>query len=186
MLRDSASIATEANPFTELIEPNLMPLKRFVIGALRNTADAEDVVQQTVLKAFSHLDQFRNDSQFNTWLRAIAVNEIRQFYRERQRHELRIPASETADIEVADGRESVLTAWLRQENAQAVRRAIGRLPGIYQSVIELRYLSGLSMDEIARRLSVGVGAVKTRLHRARQQLKMFVLESQAGPVGNAA
>jgi RNA polymerase sigma-70 factor (ECF subfamily) len=165
-----------AEPFMKLIEPNLRPLQRYVASAMRNMPEVDDIVQQTVLKAFVHLDQFRSDAQFNTWLRAIALNEIRQFHRERQRHALRQENGDAVHFEVPDRRESAQTAWERKENAQALRRAIGRLPSMYRTVIELRYLRGLSLAETAERLSVGVGAVKTRLHRARQQLKVFMLD----------
>jgi RNA polymerase sigma-70 factor (ECF subfamily) len=170
----------QTKPFMELIEPNLRPLKRFVATAMRNPGDVDDIVQQTVLKAFVHVDQFRYDAQFNTWLRAIAMNEIRQFHRERLRHALVQTDDEEHTFEIPDGRESALSAWERKESAQTLRRAIARLPRTYQAVIELRYLSGLSVAETARRLSVGIGAVKTRLHRARRQLReAFLVESQA-------
>lgn len=178
----------QTKPFMELIEPNLRPLKRFVATAMRNSGDVDDIVQQTVLKAFTHVDQFRYDSQFHTWLRAIALNEIRQFHRERLRHSLvQTTSDEQHTFDIPDGHESVVTAWERRESAQTLRRAIERLPRTYQAVIELRYLSGLSVAETARRLSVGIGAVKTRLHRARRQLReAFMVESQGAPHVNAA
>lgn len=163
--------------FMELIEPSLRPLKRFVAAALRNTPDADDIVQQTVLKAFVHLDQFRSEAQFTTWLRAIALNEIRQFHRERQRHGFQ--TVEALNFEVPDRKESAQTACERKETGQVLRRAIKRLPENYQEVIEMRYLSGLSLAETADRLSVDIGTVKTRLHRARRRLRMtFVDESE--------
>jgi RNA polymerase sigma-70 factor (ECF subfamily) len=172
----------QTQPFIELLEPSLRPLKRFVATALRDSGDVDDIVQQTVLKAFVHVDQFRYDSQFNTWLRAIAMNEIRQFHRERQRHAIVQPSAEGEPFQVPDGHESAQAAFERKESAQALRRAITRLPQSYQAVIELRYLCGLSVAETARRLSVGIGAVKTRLHRARRRLRVAFIEMQQAPV----
>src|SRR5580658_2854601 len=63
--------------FTELLKPNLLPLNRFVFGMVGNQFDAEDIVQETVVKAFIHFADFRAESKFKTWLMSIAVNEVR-------------------------------------------------------------------------------------------------------------
>ena len=63
--------------FTELLQPNLLPLNRFVFGMVGNQFDAEDIVQETVVKAFIHFADFRAESKFKTWLMSIAVNEVR-------------------------------------------------------------------------------------------------------------
>src|SRR5271156_1625701 len=63
--------------FTELLQPNLLPLNRFVFGMVGNHFDAEDIVQETVVKAFIHFADFRAESKFKTWLMSIAVNEVR-------------------------------------------------------------------------------------------------------------
>lgn len=156
----------QTTQFMDLLEPNLGPLKRYVRSVLRYSPDADDVVQQTALKAFAHLDQFRFESQFGTWLRSIAFNEIRQLHR--QRSGLRM--EEGLSLDVADGRESAQAVWERKEIARAVRRAVRGLPATYRTIITLRYFDELDVAEIAERLSIGVGAVKARLHRARQYL----------------
>src|SRR3984885_10733866 len=63
--------------FTQLLQPNLLPLNRFVLGMVGNHFDAEDIVQETVAKAFIHFADFRAESKFKTWLMSIAVNEVR-------------------------------------------------------------------------------------------------------------
>src|SRR5579862_8659868 len=63
--------------FTELLQPNLLPLNRFVFGMVGNQFDTEDIVQETVVKAFTHFADFRAESKFKTWLMSIAVNEVR-------------------------------------------------------------------------------------------------------------
>lgn len=152
--------------FMDLLEPSLEPLKRYVGAVLRHSPDVDDIVQQTALKAYVHLDQFRFEAQFGTWLRTIALNEIRQLHRQRSR----LRTAEGASLEIADGRESVQMVWERKETVQEVHRAIRQLPAKYQTVVALRYLDGLELADIAGRLSISVGAVKIRLHRARRQL----------------
>src|SRR5579863_5308518 len=71
--------------FNQLIEPHLLPLNRFVLGMVGNEYDAEDIVQETVVKAFFHFADFRAESKFKTWLMSIAVNEVRS----RRRREFR-------------------------------------------------------------------------------------------------
>ena len=71
--------------FHQLIEPHLLPLNRFVLGMVGNRFDAEDIVQETVIKAFVHFADFRAESKFKTWLMSIAVNEVRS----RRRREFR-------------------------------------------------------------------------------------------------
>ncbi len=63
--------------FAELLQPNLLPLNRFVYGMVGNQFDAEDIVQDTVIKAFIHFADFRAESKFKTWLMSIALNEVR-------------------------------------------------------------------------------------------------------------
>ncbi len=156
----------QAKRFMDLFEPNFGPLKRYVGAALKYSPDVDDVVQQTALKAFTHLDQFRFEAQFGTWLRSIAFNEIRQLRRRRSG----LRTEEGLNLEVADRRESVQTVLESNETARAVQRAVRRLPATYQTIITLRYFEELDVAQIAERLSIGVGAVKARLHRARQQL----------------
>src|SRR5271170_2209301 len=73
--------------FTELLQPNLIPLNRFVCGMVGNRSEAEDIVQETVVKAFIHFANFRGEAKFKTWLLSIALNEVsakrRKDYRSR-------------------------------------------------------------------------------------------------------
>src|ERR1700733_1588592 len=71
--------------FNQLIQPHLLPLNRFVLGMVGNQFDAEDIVQETVVKAFVHFADFRAESKFKTWLMSIAINEVRS----RRRREFR-------------------------------------------------------------------------------------------------
>ncbi len=157
---------SQSTRFTDLFEPNRVPLRRYVAAVLRNSPDVDDVVQQTALQAYVHLNQFRFEARFGSWLRSIALNEIRQLYR--RESDLRNAALLSADI--ADGGESAQTVWERKETAAAVHRAIQQLPADQQVVITLRYLESLDLAGIAERLSISVGAVKVRLYRARSRL----------------
>lgn len=162
-----AGVALQPNvAFVELLEPSLQRLKRFVARALNYGPDVDDILQQTLLKAFTHMDQFRFQASFVTWLRSIALNEIRQLHRARPD----VQTVDAFDLNPVDRRESAQTICERRQTAQAVYGAIRRLPPKYQAVIVLRYLRELNVAEVATRLSISLSAVKIRLHRARRLL----------------
>jgi len=138
-------------------------LLRAVMPIVRNSAEAEDVVQQAMLHAYEHLDQFEGKAKFSTWLARIAIYEALGRLRMRRRFdELTEKPGHGPDPE--------------QEAAEAqrvdlVRSAIRKLPAPYRTVMVFRGLRELSTRETGERLSLSDEAVKTRFHRARAMLK---------------
>lgn len=169
--------AGDGESFQELAQRHERSIYAAALALTRNSAEAEDVTQETFLRAYEHLDQFRGEARFRTWLTQIAVNAARM----RQRHEhaslwesLDEPVrTEEGALprEFADGRETPEQALVRREIRQQVRQAVRRLPSAYREVLVLRDLQLLSTEETAAALGISLANVKTRLLRARLMLR---------------
>lgn len=167
-LIDSA-LQGRPDAFGDLVRPYLGSLNRFARTKLRCESEAEDIVQQAVLSAFSHLREFRREASFRTWLGAIAVNEVIHWHRGRAVAPVR-PLDETRAANLVDTSTSPDAQCRRREEAESLHQALAKLPRKYRQMIQLRDLSELSVAETAHALSLTVGAVKTRHHRARKLL----------------
>lgn len=165
--------------FHELIHPYERSVYLTAYSVLRNEADAEEVAQEATLKAFVHLDQLREDDKFKGWLLLIAVNEARMRRRKDRRHLYESldddgPESEEGDFmprQFADWREIPSESLERREIRSAVKRAMDALPEIYREVFFLRDVEHLTVAETAKTLGISVPSVKTRLFRARLQMR---------------
>jgi len=154
--------------FADLVQPHMTSLSRFAQQELRSESEAEDVVQQSILLAFSRLRQFRGEASFNTWLRAITLNEV--FRLLQKRTVAPVPLRESRAARLADPATSPHTQYEQSERAERLHQALTRLPEKYRLMIQLRDLRELSIAETARSLSLTSAAVKTRHHRARKLL----------------
>jgi RNA polymerase sigma-70 factor (ECF subfamily) len=165
--------------FHELIRPYERGVYLAAYSILRNEADAEEVAQESILKAFLHLGQLREGEKFKSWLLLIVVNEARMRRRKDRRHlyeSVDDPGAESEEGEFvprqfADWREIPSESLERAEVRAAVGRALASLPGIYREVFVLRDVQHLSVTETSQALDISVAAVKTRLHRARLQMR---------------
>jgi RNA polymerase sigma-70 factor (ECF subfamily) len=172
--------------FTQLLEPNLLPLNRFVFGMVGNQFDAEDIVQETVIKAFTHFADFRAESKFKTWLMSIAINEVRTKRRKEVRS--RMSYFEFEDLErLASGtsQDSPFRQYQENETTRRVQKAIGSLHPNYKDLINLRSMEGLNIADTARRLSISVAAAKARYHRAVHRLSDTLARQNRRPLGRA-
>jgi RNA polymerase sigma-70 factor (ECF subfamily) len=151
-----------------LIERHAPRVYRFGLKMCRDEEDAREVLQDTLLTAARQLRQFRGASALSTWLYAIA----RSFCIKRRRKAgSEIPA---ADEERGDAIDSAPTPEHQAEQrelGQALEKAIAELEPMYREVLLLRDVEGLSAAEVAEVLQIGVAAVKSRLHRARAQVR---------------
>lgn len=141
---------------------------------LRNDAEAEDVMQETYVRAYQHLDQFAGRAKFSTWLTKIAVYEALGRIRRRGRNEDLESLSETSlhtMTKVTAGTRNPERQTYDRELKMVLEAAIDALPAGYRSVFVLRAVEGLSVAETAACLDVGAETVKTRLHRARASLR---------------
>jgi len=167
----------ESGLFAELVKPYERRVYVIALALLRNEADAEEVAQETILKAFTHLQQFRGESRFSTWLIQIAVNEARM--RQRKQHsQLFEPITELNEEEgsytprdFADWREIPSEALERSEFRTLLSKALASLAEKYRQVFLLRDVQHMSIEETARLLNISVASVKTRLLRARLMLR---------------
>jgi len=170
--------AGEREAFYELVHPYEHMIYAMAISVLKNAADAEDVAQEAVLKAFSGLSNFRGESKFSTWLLQITYNEARMKLRKARRSLYESiddqQQSEEGDFwpkDYADWRPIPSELLEQNEIQQAVQDAIKTLSLQYREVLVLRDVQRLSIKETSTLLGIPVPTVKTRLHRARLMLR---------------
>ena len=163
--------------FYELVRPYERRVYAAALAILRNEADAEDTVQEAMLKALANLQQFRAESRFSTWLIQITVNEaLMRRRRERTRmteaiEDNRDEEGEYTPRDFADWREIPSEALERKEVRQKLAEALASLDQKYREVFVLRDMEQLNIQETAEALGISVASVKTRLLRARLMLR---------------
>lgn len=159
-------------------------LYRTIRAILRDDVDVEDVMQQAYLDAYTHLDQFKGDAKFATWLTRIAVNRaIRRGQRDRRQLQV---VSRDADNDLAIERTAAPDldpehAMYGRELKTVLESLVSDLPEPFRVVFVLREVEGLSTAETAASLSINEDTVKTRLHRAKRLLR-DQLDRRLGPV----
>lgn len=168
--------------FEELVRQESPRLFRVIVRIIKDEDEARSVMQETFLQAFQRLHTFRRESKLTTWLYAIGINLARASLRKTRRYDM----LEEADIERLQPRfDNGMYAQnyeapnpLRQaehaERRRIVREAIDRLPADYRLVVILRDIEQLSTSEAARILEISEGALRVRLHRARQALRALL------------
>ena len=169
--------AGERERFYELVKPYERRVYMAALAILRNEADAEDVAQEAILKALTHIGQFRAEAKFSTWLTQITVNEA--LMRRRKQHaEIMEPIGERRDEEgnytprdFADWREIPLESLERKEIREKLATALASLKRQYREVFVLRDVQHMSIEETASALGISQASVKTRLLRARLMLR---------------
>jgi len=179
--------ARDDGAFRAIMQRHNRRLYRIVRGILRNDHEAEDVVQEAYVRAFTHLEGFRGDSSLGTWLARIAMNEALG----RLRHD-----RATVDVATAEARQSQAQiiqfplattsdnpeqTMAQRQILQLVERATDNLPEIYRIVFITRVIEGMDVEETADLLGLKPQTVKTRLHRARLLVREQ-LDKQIGPV----
>jgi len=170
--------AGEKELYYELVQPYQRAVFLVALSVMRNEADAEDVAQDALLKALRALSSFRGEARFSTWLERIALNEGRLRLR-RGRLEKTEPLDGGGENQeedylprdFGDWREIPSEALEREEVKEVLARAIAQLDHKYREVVVLRDLRRLSVAETAEALEITQAAVKTRLLRARLQLR---------------
>jgi len=143
---------------------------------LRNHGDAEDQVQIALLKAYEHLDQYHGDAEFSTWLSRIVANQCLMLMRERRRARFiyldEVPSEEKAmpmQLSAAGPDPEGLLAF--HQLTGVLRKEIGCIPHLLRDVMLLRDVNGLPMTDVASQLGISIPAAKSRLVRARTELR---------------
>jgi RNA polymerase sigma-70 factor (ECF subfamily) len=177
--RDEAAVRS-------IMQSNNRRLYRLARGILRNDSEAEDVVQETYVRAFTNLERFRGESSLSTWLARIAMNEALGRLR-RQRPSVEWTSLPQGALEAqiiqfplssADDPEKSMA---QREIQRVVEHAIDELPEAFRIVLITRVIEGMNVEETADILGLKPETVKTRLHRARTMLRDQV-EKKIGPL----
>jgi len=167
-----ATLAGQSTAFGELVTRYQDRLYNGVVHVTGSTEDARDVVQDAFVQAFVKLNTFRGGSAFYTWLYRIAMNLAISHCRRRRRPTVSIERSREATgsepVDQSDGP----TAGLEQDDrVTQVRQALASLSDEHRTVLVLREMEECSYESIADMLDLPIGTVRSRLHRARLQLK---------------
>ncbi len=184
MLKNETKISVEAlrsgdrEEFSRLMDSYSGPIYRLALKMLGIPSDAEDVLQNTFMKAFQHIKDFEGRSSISTWLYRIASNEALMLLR-KQRPETSFSDIETEDsensdyspVQFADWRALPEEEFLTSESQAAMDQAVKHLPESQRIVFILRDIEGLSILETGQVLNLSEAAVKTRLLRARLHLR---------------
>jgi len=170
-------VLTDKTLFTNAVMQHVGGLMRFAVSLCRNEHNAEDLVSETVLKAFENFTGLKDHSKLKSWLYRILYNQFVSEYRKNSRmKQVRISGDGNDSFSLfekltATGAEDPEKDFLQKLTAASVRKAIEELPLIYKQTIVLSDMEQFSYHEIAGILKVPIGTVRSRLARGRQQLE---------------
>jgi len=179
---DESSLVAQAKAgdqaaFSELVTQYERKIYRLAKNITRNDEDAEDVLQDAFLKAYTHLDNFKGDSKFYTWIVRIAVNEALMRLRKRKTDRT-VPLDEPVELgeetvarEIAVWEDNPEQRYSKEEWRTILDAAVDNLKRDFRTVFVLRDIEELSTEETAETLGISVPAVKSRLLRARLALR---------------
>jgi RNA polymerase sigma-70 factor (ECF subfamily) len=159
----------DQNAFAQLVEMYQTPVYNLAYRMLGNANDAEDAAQETFLRAYAQLKTFHADQKFATWLLSIAAHHCIDRLRRRKFLWLSLEDDALDESLASDAPEPGDEA-LRHESAQEIAASLERLSPAYRLVVVLKYWHDQSVEEIAQTTGDSAGAVKVKLHRARQAL----------------
>jgi RNA polymerase sigma-70 factor (ECF subfamily) len=167
------------NAFGELVSRHRRGCLNLATFILRNRAEAEDEVQKALWKAFERLDQFLGDGDFCAWLLRIVINECRMLMRTRKRARFLYldaghKASDIKSIALLSPAADPEHELVRREMSDVLQAEILRIPPLFRKAILLRHIQGLSMPQVADQLGITMAAAKSRLLRARRELRRRV------------
>lgn len=161
------NLTMTADTFEALLLPNLQPVRRFVQKRLRASDRIDDIIQQTLLRAFVHRDQLRVISRFKSWLFSIAVNEVRMSFRSER---TTLPLTEIPHAYSSDPGPSPFARFEDLERAEWLQAGIADLSKQDRDVIRLRDFDGLTLAEAAAASKSSEAAIKSSHFRARKRL----------------
>ncbi len=166
--------------YRELIRRYERPVYSLIYRMVRDATAAEDLAQDAFIKVLNHIDKYRPEFKFSSWLFKIANNIAIDHLRKRtvdtismdgSPHAMTASDVEATSFELADTGENALDELTARELGGAIEQAIGKLRPEYRNCIMLRHVEGRSYEEIAATLDLPLGTVKTYIHRARHQLR---------------
>ena len=174
----SAAKSGDAFAFVELSKRHSNKILRQVYRIVKNWQDAEDVLQESLLRAFLHLEDFEERSSFSSWLTRIAINFALMSLRKKRGH-IEIPMEVINDDqgiryrwEPRDPAESPESHCSRRESEELLEGAIRQLPPTLRQVVQMKLIDGRSGEEVSQTLGISVPAAKSRLARAKTALRL--------------
>ena len=175
------SLNGDTAAFGQLVQRYQDRLYHTVYRLVDHTEDARDVVQDAFLNAYQSLDSFKGDSQFFTWLYRIAVNTAISL-RRKQRSTISIEAHRGGEGEIEPLDQSELTqpghALERAEQVCRIQDALSRLSAEHRAVLVLKDMEGQKYETMAEILQVPIGTIRSRLHRARGELREILEQTE--------
>ena len=156
--------------FRLLVDRHRPRLYAVARGILQDSDQASDAVQDAFLKAYGALSEYRARGGFSAWMRRILVNQCLTLLRQRHSY----LSLEDLDQELVSREKSPEEQTVAEDEADAIRRAMGRLPAHYRTALVLRIVEGLSYREIAQLLSVPESTVETWIHRGRLRMRTLL------------
>jgi RNA polymerase sigma-70 factor (ECF subfamily) len=181
-----AARANEPGAFRSIMRRHNQRLFRIARGVVRDDSVAEDVVQEAYMRAFQHLESFREESSLSTWLHRIVLNEaLGRLRKSASRREIPLPA-DGAGAEILQFPQGATSddpekAMAQRQILRLVEEATDELPDSFRLVFIARVIEGMSVEETAELLDIKPETVRTRLHRARDLLRRQ-LDGRIGPV----
>ena len=171
------ALAGDERAFEDLITPLREKVYWRAVKALRDLDQAEDVTQETLIRAFTRLSTFRGESRFSSWLYMVASNCIRMHIRSARRKSALRLDDNISKVETQSHNVLLLPPKLPDEVAAdtqvftAIERAMDKLPEQYGNILRLWVEDGLDLREIHEESGLSIAAIKSRLHRARRRLR---------------
>lgn len=169
-----ATVAGDAEAFATLVARHQSSIVNLARALTADNGDADDLAQETFVRAYKAIDRFRGDSTFRTWLHRIAINVIQSHLRQRARRRRWFgPSLDDRDAASGESPALVVPATLEDDMArrEAIDRALASLPAEMRVAVTLRDIQGFGYAEIAAMLGVPIGTVESRIFRARQRLR---------------
>lgn len=172
----AGALGGNQDAFKKLMDRHRTAIFHIVLKIVRNREAADDLVQETFMKAFSSLATYRSEYKFSTWIYRIAANASIDYLRKQRIKTLSLDSPPDSidgpiEIEVADNSYNPEKDLVEREQRLSINDAIDSLPEKYRVVILYRHKDDKSYEEIAEALSIPIGTVKARIFRARELLK---------------
>jgi RNA polymerase sigma-70 factor (ECF subfamily) len=176
--------------FAELVERHYNSCIKLALSILRDKSDAEDEVQNACWKAFEHLKQFNREAKFSTWLTRIVVNQCLMRIRKAKRAKMLYMddtqlGDEVVTLELRDETPTPEEQLSQREISGVLQHEINRIPPLLRNVFLLRDVQQVGMPEVAEQLGISIAAAKSRLLRARMELRTR-LEKHQSKLGAAS
>lgn len=185
----ASAAAGDMDAFEKLVVSNERLVYAVAVRLLKNEQDAQDASQETFIKAYRALPEFKGDSRFSAWLYRLTQNTCIDMLRRKKAREVSLTSCDDGDeaeqLDIADERFSPELVLEKKELRRAVCEGLNALPEKYRRALLLREMAGLSYDEISQAEKLDIGTVKSRIFRARKKL-CVILSQDGNNCGNGA